>query len=471
MVVTPNVTLSLGVFRYFFRTVIIIDDALKRIESAGRPIRVALIGAGFMGRGIALQITTVAPGIRLAAIVARNLDSARRACREADTQWREVDTPSGLQAAIDAGVPAITEDWRLACENETIDAIIEVTGSLDYAAAVVCAAIENGKHVILMNAELDGTVGPLLKKKADAKRVVYSNSDGDQPGVIMNLYRFVRGIGVRPVLCGSIKGLHDPYRNPTTQVEFAKRWGQKPHMVASFADGTKISFEQALVANATGMQVPRRGMTGPTVEAGTPIEKAAELLPTKDLMHTPGIIDYVVGASPAPGVFVLGVMEHPAQRHYLALYKLGEGPLYCFSTPYHLCHFEVPNSVARAVLFHDAAIAPAGPPCVEVVTTAKRDLRRDEVIDDMGWYMTYGQAENADVTHRDHLLPMGLAAGCRLVNDVVRDRVLTYDDVELPENRLIDRLRAEQEEYFFGISWNAIRRTAAALSMFESDRR
>ncbi len=89
----------------------------------------------------------------------------------------------------------------------------------------------------------------------------------------------------------------------------------------------------------------------------------------------------------------------------------------------------------------------------------------------MGWYMTYGQAENADVTHRDHLLPMGLAAGCRLVNDVVRDRVLTYDDVELPENRLIDRLRAEQEEYFFGISWNAIRRTAAALSMFESDRR
>jgi predicted homoserine dehydrogenase-like protein len=321
--------------------VIIIDDALKRIASAGRPIRVALIGAGFMGRGIALQIITAATGIHLAVIVARNLGSARRACVEADTQWREVDTPSGLQAAIEEGVTAITQDWRLACENETIDAIIEVTGSLDYAAAVVCAAIE----------------------------------------------------------------------------------------------------------------------------------KAVELLPTKDFMHTAGIIDYVVVASPAPGVFVLGVMEHPAQRHYLALYKLGEGPLYCFYTPYHLCHFEVPNSVARAVLFHDAAIAPAGPPCVEVVTTAKRDLRRGEIIDDMSWYMTYGQAENADVTHRDRLLPMGLAAGCRLVNDVARDRVLTYDDVELPGNRLIDRLRAEQEECFFGVSWNTMRRTAAALSMFEYDRR
>jgi predicted homoserine dehydrogenase-like protein len=329
---------------------------------------------------------------------------------------------------------------------------------------VVYEAIDRGKHVILMNAELDGTVGPLLKRKADAKGVIYTNSDGDQPGVIMNLYRFVRGIGVRPVLCGSIKGLHDPYRNPTTQVEFARRWQQKPHMVASFADGTKISFEQALVANATGMGVARRGMTGPTVEEGTSIEKAAELLPTKEFMHGAGIIDYVVGASPAPGVFVLGVMEHPAQRHYLALYKLGDGPLYCFYTPYHLCHFEVPNSIARAVLFHDAAIAPLGPPCVEVVATAKRDLRRGEVIDEMGWYMTYGQAENADVTYRDHLLPMGLAAGCQLLRDIPKDRVLTYDDVELPQGRLIDSLRAEQEEMFFGPSWNTAARAKTRVT-------
>ena len=437
---------------------IIIDDALRRAQRADRPIRVALVGAGFMGRGIALQIITATTGIHLAAIVARNLESARRACREAGAEWREAETMRALDAAIDDRITAITDDWGLVCDAERIDAIIEVTGSLDYAAAVVCATIAKGKHVVLMNAELDGTVGPLLKRKADAAGVIYTNSDGDQPGVTMNLYRFVRGIGVRPVLCGSIKGLHDPYRNPTTQVEFAKRWGQKPHMVASFADGTKISFEQAIVANATGMSVARRGMTGPTVEAGTPIEQAAALLPTEKFMHTAGIVDYVVGASPAPGVFVLGVMEHPAQRRYLALYKLGDGPLYCFHTPYHLCHFEVPNSVARAVLFGDATIAPAGPPCVEVVTTAKRDLREGEVIDDMGWYMTYGQAENADVTHRDRLLPMGLAAGCRLRRNIPRDRVLTYDDVELPENRLIDRLRAEQEAMFFGVSWNSLAR-------------
>jgi len=444
--------------------VIIVDEALKRRETDGRPIKVALVGAGFMGRGIALQIITVATGMRLAVIVARNLDLAKRACAEAGvSEFRAVATAAELDAAMADGVIAITDNWSIACRAKAIDAVIEVTGSLDYGAAVVTAAIENRKHVILMNAELDGTVGPLLKKKADAKGVVYTNSDGDQPGVIMNLYRFVRGIGVRPVLCGSIKGLHDPYRNPTTQIPFAKRWGQKPHMVASFADGTKISFEQSLVANATGMRVPRRGMTGPTVEAGTPIEKTIELLPVQEFMHGPGIIDYVVGASPAPGVFVVGTIENPRQKHYLALYKLGDGPLYCFYTPYHLCHFEVPNSIGRAVIFGDAVIAPLGPPVVEVVTTAKTDLEAGSVIDDMGYYMSYGQCENADVTHRDRLLPMGLAAGCRLRRPIAKDQVLTYDDVELPPGRLIDRLRAEQEELFFGTSWNATAARAPAL--------
>src|SRR5690606_3380956 len=159
--------------------------------------------------------------------------------------------------------------------------------------------------------------------------VIYSFMDGDQPAVQMNLFRFVKGIGVTPVLCGNIKGLHDPYRNPTTQEAFARRWGQKPHMVASFADGTKISFEQAIVANATGMSVGRRGMFGPTVPTGTPIKETVNLYPA-ELLRQPGIVDYVVGAEPAPGVYVIGTHDHPQQRHYLNLYKLGEGPFYVF---------------------------------------------------------------------------------------------------------------------------------------------
>ena len=428
---------------------IIVDRALEQREREGNPIRVALVGAGFMGRGIALQIVTATPGMDLVAIVNRDPAKARDAYALAGVDDPvAVGSGAEMARAIERGRPAYTDDPFLVTEAGAVDAVVEVTGAVEYSAGVVLSAIEQGKHVVLMNAELDGTVGPILKRRADSAGVVFTNSDGDQPGVQGNLYRFVCGLGVRPVLCGNVKGLHDPYRNPTTQVEFARRWGQKPHMVASFADGTKISFEQAIVANATGMRVGRRGMYGPTVETGTPVEEAASLFPLEQLLEGPGLVDYVVGASPAPGVFVLGTIEDPTQRHYLHLYKLGEGPLYCFSTPYHLCHFEVPTSVARAVLFGDATLAPAGRPLVEVVAAAKVDLRAGDTVDGLGGYTTYGLAENVEEASTERLLPIGLAEGCRLVRDVARDEVLTLDDVELPPDRLVDRLRAEQDAVF-----------------------
>lgn len=432
---------------------ILVDKVLEEREAGGRPIRVAMVGAGFMGRGVALQILRYVPGMHLSVIANRNVDNARRAYREAGVEEvKAVDNQADLDRLVSAGSCAVTEDPMLACRAEGIDAIVEVTGTIEYGAAVVMEAIRHGKHVIMMNAELDGTLGPILKVHADAAGVVLSNADGDQPGVTMNLYRFVRGIGVRPVLCGNIKGLHDPYRNPTTQEAFARKWGQKAHMVTSFADGTKISFEQTIVGNATGMGVARRGMYGPTLPAGTHIAEAAKEFPEERLIEGPGIVDYVVGAEPGPGVFVLGTIEDPTQRHYLNLYKLGEGPLYCFYRPYHLCHFEVPNSVARAVCFGDATIAPLGAPVVEVVAAAKRDLKKGERLDGLGHYMTYGLAENAAEAIHEDLLPIGLAEGAVLKRDIPKDGVLRYSDVELPAGRLCDRLRAEQVERFFGSS-------------------
>jgi predicted homoserine dehydrogenase-like protein len=428
---------------------VIVDKALEKRQQEGDPVRVAMIGAGFMGRGIALQISTAVPGMELVAISNRHLDQAKRAYVEAGVEEVQiVETVPQLENAIDGGQYAIAEDPILLCQAGGIDAVIEVTGTVEFGAWVALEAIKHGKHVIAMNAELDGTVGPILKVYADKAGVVFTNADGDQPGVIMNLYRFVKGIGVKPVLCGNIKGLHDPYRNPTTQEGFARKWGQKPHMVTSFADGTKISFEQAIVANATGMRVAQRGMHGPTVPSGTSVQEAVNWYPLEELVEGPGIVDYVVGAVPSPGVFVLGTHDHAAQQHYLHLFKLGTGPLYCFHTPYHLCHFEVPNTVARAVLFGDATIAPLGAPLVDVVATAKIDLEAGQVLDGMGYYMTYGQAENSDVVRAQKLLPIGLAEGCRLKRDIPKDQVLTFDDVEVPDGRLCDKLRAEQNAYF-----------------------
>jgi predicted homoserine dehydrogenase-like protein len=426
---------------------IIVDNALKARAEAGNPVKVAMIGAGFMGRGIANQILNSVPGMKLVAISNRSLDVAKRAYAEAGAEdVKVVDTVSELEDAIAQGQYAVTEDAMLLCKASGIDALIEVTGAIEFGAHVVLEAIANRKHIILMNAELDGTVGPILKVYADRAGVILSACDGDQPGVEMNLYRFVKSIGLTPLLCGNIKGLQDPYRNPTTQEGFAKQWGQKAHMVTSFADGSKISFEQAIVANATGMKVAKRGMLGYDYRGH--VDEMTKMYDLDQLKELGGIVDYVVGTKPGPGVFVFGTHDDPKQRHYLNLYKLGEGPLYSFYTPYHLCHFEVPLSVARAVLFGDAVMAPLGGPLVDVVTTAKIDLKAGESLDGIGYYMTYGQCENSDVVQAQNLLPMGLAEGCRLKRDIPKDQVLTYDDVELPDGRFCDKLRTEQNAYF-----------------------
>jgi predicted homoserine dehydrogenase-like protein len=430
---------------------IIVDKALSKREQAGNPIKVAMIGAGFMGRGIAIQLLTAARGVRLAAIANRHIEGAKQVYEEAGQhEVRAVQTVSQLEDALASNAYAITENASVVCQAEGIDAIIEVTGNVEFSAKVVLEAIQHRKHTIMMNAELMGTVGPILKVYADKAGVVFTNDDGDQPGVIMNLYRFVKGIGVRPVLCGNIKGLQDPYRNPTTQKAFAQKWNQKPHMVTSFADGTKISFEQAVVANATGMSVAKRGMHGPTVPPGTPIQEAINCYRLEEMVNGPGAVEYIVGASPSPGVFVVGTHENGAQREYLDYYKMGSGPYYCFYTPYHLCHFEIAATVARAVLFGDAAVTPLGGPLVEVVATAKTDLKAGQVLDGIGYYMTYGQCENSNVVQAENLLPMGIAEGCCLKRDIPRDQVLTYSDVELPDYRLSDRLRAEQNAHFHG---------------------
>jgi len=426
---------------------IIVDTALRKRAEAGNPIRVALVGAGFMGRGFVNQVVNSVPGMELAAICNRTLAHAERAFTDAGVaDWEVVGDAAAVDKSLSRGTPVVTQNYQAICEAESIDAIVEATGNVEYGAHVVSAAIAGGKHVVLLNAEVDGTVGSILKSKADAAGVVLTGCDGDQPGVQLNLVRFVQGIGLTPLVCGNIKGLQDEYRTPTTQKAFAEKWGQDPYMVTSFADGTKISFEQAIVANATGMTVEKRGMRGADHKGH--VDELTTAYDVDALRAAGGVVDYVVGSQPGPGVYVLATHDDPKQRHYLNLYKLGEGPLYSFYTPYHLCHFEVPTTVARAVLFGDAALAPLGAPTVEVVTVAKRDLPAGTTIDGLGGYDSYGVAERADVTATENLLPMGVAEGCVTTRAIAKDEVLTYADVELPEGRLVDALREEQAALF-----------------------
>jgi predicted homoserine dehydrogenase-like protein len=408
----------------------VIDRQLQKLEEEHKQIGVAIIGAGFMARGIAVQILNYTPGVKLIGIANRTPSKAERILEEAK--------------AKDRGV-IVTDDAFELIKRPDVDVVIEVTGAIEYGTRVMLEAIKQGKHIVSMNAEVDATIGHILRDLARRAGVVYTVSDGDQPGVQMNLYRYVKGLGLKPVLCGNIKGLQDPYRTPTTQRAFAEKWGQNPYMVTSFADGTKISFEQACVANAIGMGVAKRGMHGPTVAPGTPIEKTVELYPMEHLLKGRGIVDYVVGAVPNDGIFVLATHDDPIQKHYLNLYKVGQGPLYCFYNPYHLCHFETPNSIARAYLHKDETLVAQGDkPKVEVVAIAKGDLKAGDRLDALGGYSMYGVCENSEIARGEDLLPIGLAEGARLKYNLKKDDPITFNDVILPEGRIVDELWNKQ---------------------------
>jgi len=424
---------------------IIVDAALEKREKEGNPVRVGLVGAGYMGRGIALQLLTPMVGMRLVAICNRSLSEAERAYREAGVEAvRTADSVPQLEHAIASDQYAITDDPTLLCQAEGIDAIIESTGEIEFGALVAMRAIEHGKHVVLMNAELDSTVGPILKVHADRNGVVITNTDGDEPGVAMNLYRFVKTVGYRPVAAGNFKGMIDPHRTPETQKGFAEKYNQKPRMITSFADGTKLSMEATILANATTFRVAQRGMYGYRCAH---VKETLNLYPLDQLLNG-GLVDYILGAEPHTGAFVLGYNDHPTKRQYMNYFKMGDGPLYAFYTPYHLPHLQIATTVARAVLFHDPTVAPRGGPVCDVLTIAKRDLKAGEVLDGIGGFTCYGTIDNAEVTWRENLLPMGVSEGCRINRDIPKDQPITYDDVELPPGRLCDKLRAAQNAHF-----------------------
>ena len=431
---------------------IVVDKALQARAEQGNPIKVAILGGGFMAQGLTNQIVNSVPGMSMVAIYSRKPQKAIHVLNYSGLENPiEAITQTQLDDAIRDGKPVFTQEVMLLARSERVDLIVDTTGSVEFGAHVLLEAFKHGKDVVLMNAELDATIGPILQTYADKHRVILSACDGDEPGLQMNLYRWVKGLGLMPRVMGNIKGLQDPYRNPSTQKGFAEKWGQNPAMVTSFADGSKISFEQAIVANATGMVVKSRGMSR-GAEYKDDVMRIGKLYDIEELRRLGGIVDYLVG-TPLTKIYCLAEHPDPKQQHYLSLYKMGEGPLYSFFLPYHLVHFEVPNAIARVALLRDPVARPLGGPVVEVCAVAKRDLKAGEVLDDYGMYMTYGEAVNTEEMTNRRYLPEGLVEACKLKRDITKDMVLTYDDVELPPGRLADQLRAQQYRHFRGETW------------------
>lgn len=424
---------------------IIVDKALAKRHDTNNPVRVAIVGGGYMARCVALQIATAVRGMRLVAIANRTVSKAETAFRDAGiNEVNRVDTVAALEQAIARNQYAVTDDAMLVCHAGGVDAIIEATGHVEFGTNVSYEALRNGKHVILMSAEVDASVGPILKTYADRSGVVFSYTDGDEPGVGMNLYRFLDSMGYKPVLMGQLKGLLDRYRDPDTQRDFASKHGQNPYVMASFADGSKLALEAAIMGNATGFVPKIRGMQGyPCVHVNDMLTKFT----ADDFTHE-GQVEYALGAAPHTGAFVICMNNHPEKRRLMAYLKMGEGPLYMFYTPYHLPPWQIAHSVARAVLFNDATITPRGAPVCDTIAYAKRDLKSGERLDGMGGFTCYGLVERYEICSREKYLPMAISLDCRLVRNVAKDQPITYADVVLPDGRVCDRLRNEQAQRF-----------------------
>lgn len=436
---------------------VIVDTALAKRAAEGNPVRVGIIGAGYIARGMAYTISRAVPGMEVVAVSNRTVSRAVEVFEVAGhPDVRFVHNIRETEDAISSGKHAVTDDPHLLCKAGGIDVIVDLTGEVEFGAEVTLDAIRNGKHIIA-SAEVDSLLGPILKYHADRAGVVYTGCDGDQPGVIMNLLRWVRSIGFNPVLAGNIKGILDPYRTPETQAEFAKKNGQTPRMATHFADGTKLAMEMAVVANATGFHAGRRGMYGPVCKH---VDEAVNLFPS-DGMLAGGLVDYILGSEPGPGVFVLGYNDGSVSRTYADYFKRGPGPFHVFYIPYHFPHAELPLTAARAALFHDATVTPLGAPAAEVVTVAKKDMQAGQVLDGFGGFATYGLLDNYRTARQADLLPMGLSEGCRLNKDVAKDQLLTFDDVNIPKSRLCDQLYSEQLQRFEGAvcpvgRWNVV---------------
>jgi predicted homoserine dehydrogenase-like protein len=419
----------------------ILDNALREREATGHPIRVGMVGAGATGRAIALQLGTPVPGIRLVAIANRTPEHGERAFREAKvTKWRRAGSAQEAETAIARGLPVLTDDPSVLTACDAIDVIVEVTGTVGPAAGLALEAFDHGKHVVLVNAELDSLLGPILKAKADRAGVVLTHTDGDEPGVAMTLLRYLKSLGLRPVAAGNIKGMVDYYRNPETQRAFAEKNDQDVRKVTSFADATKLSMEATVLANATGFHAGRRGMYGPACKY---VGEMAHLLPAEQMLST-GLVDYALGAAPHTGAFVVVHEESPLKKAQLAYYKLGNGPFYAFYTPFHLPHIQIASTIGRAVIHRDPTVAPIAGPICEVVTVAKRDLKAGERLDGIGGFCTYGLIDNAGTARAMAALPIGLSEGCVLRRDMLKDDALSFHDVDLPSGRQAEALWREQ---------------------------
>jgi predicted homoserine dehydrogenase-like protein len=418
--------------------------------AAGKPVKIALIGAGKFGSMFLNQVPTM-PGVEIAVIADLDPERARRACATV-----------GWDAARIARTRFVASGGE-ACAAEDVEVVVEATGSPPAGIAHARAAIAAGKHIVMVNVEADVLAGPLLAEEARAKGVVYSLAYGDQPALTCEIVDWARACGFTVVAAGKgtkyLPAYHavtpdDVWAHYGLTPEEAARGGMNPQMFNSFLDGTKSAIEMAAIANATGLDVPHDGLGFPpcgvddlpeVLRGGRALERdgMVEVVASLERDGRPVFRDlrwgvYAVLKAPndyARTCFKEYGLKTDASGWYAAMYK-----------PYHLIGLELGVSVLSAALRGEPTGQPTGWRG-DAVAVAKRPLRAGETLDGEGGYTVWGKLIPAERSLAEGALPIGLAHKVPLIRDVAAGDIVRWSDVTMLGSEAA-RTRRDMERRF-----------------------
>jgi predicted homoserine dehydrogenase-like protein len=434
---------------------------LERASAKG-PVRVGLIGAGKFGSMVLSQAQRI-EGLHVVAVVDLNVAKAREAMQRVGWPEERYGAAS-VGEAVRKGTTCVTEDIAALMGCEEVECIIEATGHPIAGVRHALAAIDHGKHLVMVNVEADVLCGALLAERARAKGLVYSMAYGDQPALICELVDWVRACGFELTSAGKGMNFEPRYRYSTPDTVWGFfGWSEEevakgdfnPKMYNSFTDGTKAAIEMAAVANGTGLDCPDDGLAFPPSGLH---DLARVFRPAADggRLARSGLVDIAASQEPDGrevfnniryGVFVTFKAHNEYSRACFKQYGLLTDPSGWYASmwrPFHIIGLETSISVLSAVLRGEAT-GTSKEFRGDAVATAKRDLQVGEMLDGEGGYTVWANAIPASRSLAASALPIGLAHNVRLKRPVAKDTIVSFDDVELVNDLDVVRLRREME--------------------------
>ena len=434
-------------------------------KAAGKPITIGLIGAGKFGSMFLSQVRQT-DGMHLVGVA--DLNTARARSQLKLGCWPEEQYAAAtIDDALKHGRTIVTDNADALITHPAIEVIIEATGDPGAGIRFAMKAIENGKHIVMVNVEADAVAGPILARKAKQAGVVYSLAWGDQPALIADHVDWARAAGFKVVAAGKGTRYHPTYHQSTPDtvwdildkyMKIRDRNSINPKMFNSFVDGTKSGIEMTAVCNATGLHAQSEGLSFPPA---TRFEHAEICKPKSDggMLEKSGVTEVTssvyrdgtdVPQSLVMGTYVVFETDSAYSEECFREYSMlpdKTGKYASLYRPIHMIGLELGISVASAALRKE----PTGAPVVfnsDVVATAKRKLKAGEMLDGEGGFCVWGKQTPADASLKHGYLPLGLAHQVKLKTDIAPGQRLKWEDVEYDPNSLAVRVRREMEAAF-----------------------